>query len=68
MAGGSGGAVGCGSVGGREGRVRMESSGMLEVWRAYYEKLLSRGFVWGRGGMGTLALAGCPVSSLLWRR
>ena len=29
VAGGSGGVVGGGSIGGREGRVRMESSGML---------------------------------------
>ena len=62
VAGGSGGVVGGGSLESREGRVRVESSGMLEFWREYHEKLLSGGFVWGRGGLRTLAPAGGPCA------
>ena len=47
--------VGDGGVKDKEGKVQVENSRMLEIWREYYEKLLNEEFPWRRDGMETLA-------------
>ncbi len=46
--------VGGGGVRDKDGKVQVENSSMLEVWREYYEKLLNEEFMWRRDGMETL--------------
>ena len=46
--------VGGGGVKDKEGKVQVENSKMLEVWREYYEKLLNEEFIWRRSDMETL--------------
>ena len=47
--------VGDGGVKDMEGKVQVENSRMLEVWREYYKKLLNEEFMWRRNGLETLA-------------